>query len=244
MTMEQAQAQARGSQRGANVGAAADVHPELLAPSGQRLRPSEAAPRRPGVRVVVIDNYDSFTFNLVQYLLELGAVVDVYRNDAVEAEAVFRDRPSHILLSPGPGRPDESGVCQAISRGIIDHPIPLLGVCLGHQTLAEVHGGRVERASRIMHGKVSPVRHDGSGVFKALPSPFIATRYHSLVVVEDSLPDFLVPIARTEDGELMGLRHRDLPIFGVQFHPESIMTEHGHALLRNFLDRGSPGEGT
>ncbi len=213
------------------------AHPELLVASGERLLPGQGTSPRPGVRVVVIDNYDSFTFNLVQYLLELGAVVDVYRNDAVEAEAVFADGPSHILLSPGPGRPSESGVCQAICRGIVDTSIPLLGVCLGHQTLAEVHGATVERAGRIMHGKVSPVRHDGSGVFAALPSPFIATRYHSLVVAEASLPDFLLPIARTDDGELMGLRHRDLPIFGVQFHPESIMTEHGHALLRNFLDR-------
>ncbi len=212
--------------------------PGLLSERGQRLMPGAAAPLRAGVRVLVIDNYDSFTFNLVQYLLELGAVVDVYRNDAVAAEAVFADRPSHILLSPGPGRPEESGVCQAICRGIVDTQIPLLGVCLGHQTLAEVHGAEVARAPQIMHGKVSPVRHDGSGIFAALPSPFIATRYHSLVVAENSLPDFLLPIARTEDGELMGIRHRDLPIFGVQFHPESIMTEHGHALLRNFLDRG------
>ncbi len=213
--------------------------PGLLTERGQRLMPGSAAPLRTGVRVVVIDNYDSFTFNLVQYLLELGAVVDVYRNDAVEAEAVFLDMPSHILLSPGPGRPKESGVCQAICRGIVDTQISLLGVCLGHQTLAAVHGAVVGRAQKIMHGKVSPVSHDGSGIFAALPSPFIATRYHSLVIAEDSLPDFLLPIARTEDGELMGIRHRDLPIFGVQFHPESIMTEHGHALLRNFLDRGA-----
>lgn len=219
------------------------AYPQLLAASGERLLPSQGSLRRPGVRVVVIDNYDSFTFNLVQYLLELGATVDVYRNDTVEAEAVFADRPSHILLSPGPGRPSESGVCQAICRGIVDTSIPMLGVCLGHQTLAEVHGARVERAGRIMHGKVSPVRHDGSGVFAALPSPFIATRYHSLVVAEETLPDFLLPIARTDEGELMGLRHRDLPIFGVQFHPESIMTEHGHALLRNFLDRGAERSG-
>ena len=213
--------------------------PGLLSERGQRLMPGQAAPLRAGVRVLVIDNYDSFTFNLVQYLLELGAVVDVYRNDAVTSEAVFADRPSHILLSPGPGRPEESGVCQAICRGIVDTAIPLLGVCLGHQTLAEVHGAEVGRAPQIMHGKVSPVRHDGSGIFAALPSPFIATRYHSLVVAEESLPEFLLPIARTEAGELMGIRHRDLPIFGVQFHPESIMTEHGHALLRNFLDRGN-----
>ena len=219
--------------------------PELLSPSGDRLFPGDDAPRRPGVRVVVIDNYDSFTFNLVQYLLELGAIVDVYRNDAVTAAAVFADRPSHILLSPGPGTPAESGVCREICRMAPEGGIALLGVCLGHQTLAEVHGAQVVRADRIMHGKVSPVRHDGSGVFAALPSPFTATRYHSLVVVEESLPEFLLPIARTPEGALMGLRHRDLPIFGVQFHPESIMTEHGHALLRNFLEaRGATGEGS
>jgi anthranilate synthase component 2 len=219
--------------------------PELLSPTGSRLLPGDDAPRRPGVRVVVIDNYDSFTFNLVQYLLELGAIVDVYRNDAVTAAAVFADGPSHILLSPGPGTPAESGVCQEICRLAPEGGIPLLGVCLGHQTLAEVHGASVVRADRIMHGKVSPVRHDGSGVFAALPSPFTATRYHSLVVVEDSLPEFLVPVAHTPEGALMGLRHRDKPIFGVQFHPESIMTEHGHALLRNFLEaRAATGEGS
>lgn len=195
-------------------------------------------------RVVVIDNYDSFTFNLVQYLLELGAIVDVYRNDAITADALLDDRPSHVLLSPGPGGPDESGVCQAIARAAVDRPIPLLGVCLGHQTIGAVHGGAVVRAPRVMHGKTSRITHDGSGIFAGLPSPFIATRYHSLVVVERTLPEPFVVVARSEDGEVMALRHRELPIFGVQFHPESVLSEHGHALLGNFLGvRVAPAEG-
>lgn len=213
--------------------------PPLLAPSGQRLVP--AGPARPGCRVLVIDNYDSFTFNLVQYLLQLGATVDVYRNDAVTADQVIGDRPSHILLSPGPGTPRDSGVCQALCERLAedDAPaIPLLGVCLGHQTLCEVLGARVERAGRIMHGKLSPVLHDGTGVFAGLPSPFMATRYHSLVAIEATLPACLLPSARTDAGELMGARHVRRPLHGVQFHPESVLTEHGHALLRNFLAMG------
>ncbi len=210
--------------------------PPLLDAAGLRLLPAAGAPARPGSRVIVIDNYDSFTFNLVQYLLELGAVVEVYRNDAVTAEAVYGARPSHILLSPGPGSPRESGVCQAICEIAPARDVPVLGVCLGHQTLCEVHGATVERAGRIMHGKLSPILHDGSGVFAGLPSPFLATRYHSLVAIESTLPDFLLPVARTDAGELMAVRHRDRPIFGVQFHPESILTEHGHAILGNFLD--------
>jgi anthranilate synthase component 2 len=208
--------------------------PPLLAASGQRLRPTAGA----AGRVLVVDNYDSFTFNLVQYLLELGAVVDVYRNDAVTAEAVLADRPSHVLLSPGPGRPSDSGVCQDLCRALADPAapaIPLLGVCLGHQTLCEVHRATVERAGRIMHGKLSPIVHDGTGVFAGLPSPFMATRYHSLVALEHTLPPFLLPVARTDVGELMGVRHASRPLFGVQFHPESVLSEHGHALLINFL---------
>ena len=210
--------------------------PPLLHASGQRLRPTSASAGR---RVLVIDNYDSFTFNLVQYLLQLGAVVDVYRNDVVEAGQVLADRPSHVLLSPGPGRPEDSGVCQALCRVLADAKapaIPLLGVCLGHQTLCEVHGATVERAGRIMHGKLSPVFHDGSGVFAGLPSPYMATRYHSLVALEATLPAFLLPVARTDQDELMGVRHASRPLFGVQFHPESVLSEHGHALLRNFLE--------
>lgn len=200
---------------------------------GRRYEPPVA---REGCRVVVIDNYDSFTFNLVQYLLELGAVVDVYRNDVVTAKEVFADAPSHVLLSPGPGRPEDSGVCQELCRLAAEpgRP-PLLGVCLGHQTLCEVHGAEVVRADRIMHGKISAVEHDGTGILARVPSPFRATRYHSLVVRESSLPPFLMPIGRTPEGELMAVRHRNLPLFGVQFHPESILSEHGHRMLDNFL---------
>ncbi len=217
--------------------------PPLLTASGERLRPVVCAPVA-ARRVLVIDNYDSFTFNLVQYLLQLGAVVDVYRNDTVAAAQVLTDRPSHVLLSPGPGRPQDSGVCQALCRVLADPAapaIPLLGVCLGHQTLCEVHGATVERAGRIMHGKLSPIFHDGSGVFAGLPSPFMATRYHSLVVAEATLPAYLRPVARTDQGELMAVRHASRPLFGVQFHPESVLSEHGHALLENFLaQRAAP----
>lgn len=206
----------------------------LLAPSGQILLPVAT---RCGARVIVIDNYDSFTFNLVQYLLELGAVVEIYRNDAVDAAAVFAAQPSHVVLSPGPGSPRESGVCRAICAQALSAGIPLLGVCLGHQTLCAVLGARVERAPRVMHGKVSRISHDGSGVFEGLPSPFEATRYHSLVAVESTLPRSLRATAWAESGDLMAVAHSELPIYGVQFHPESIMTEHGHALLRNFLRR-------
>jgi anthranilate synthase/aminodeoxychorismate synthase-like glutamine amidotransferase len=189
-----------------------------------------------GPRVIVIDNYDSFTFNLVQYLLELGAVVDVHRNDAITDDEVVADAPTHVLLSPGPGRPTDSGVCQALCRRFTSaERIPLLGVCLGHQTLAEVLGGKVTVAERIMHGKVSPILHDGQGLFEGLPSPMLATRYHSLIVHEQGLPEVLVPCARTEGGELMAVRHRDRPVYGVQFHPESILSEHGHELLGRFL---------
>ncbi len=208
----------------------------LISDTGMRLSPTTSAPERPGCRVVVIDNYDSFTFNLVQYLLELGATVDIYRNDAVRAAEVINDRPSHILLSPGPGTPADSGVCQDLCRTLGEQSIPMLGVCLGHQTLCEVHGAKVVRAERIMHGKVSPVRHDDTGIFKGLPSPFQATRYHSLVVLEDTLPECLLPVAWTDADELMGVRHWAYPLYGVQFHPESIITEHGHAMLRAFLD--------
>ncbi|HWB74857.1 MAG TPA: aminodeoxychorismate/anthranilate synthase component II [Nannocystaceae bacterium] len=187
-------------------------------------------------RVVMIDNYDSFTYNLVQYLLELGAEVEVLRNDADDAAGVLARAPTHVVLSPGPGRPQDSGVCQELCRTLAQTgAVPLFGVCLGHQTLCEVLGATVHGAARIMHGKTSPIVHDGTGVFAGLPSPFLATRYHSLVADEATLPDVLVPNARTPEGELMGVRHRDLPLFGVQFHPESILTEHGHAMLATFL---------
>jgi anthranilate synthase/aminodeoxychorismate synthase-like glutamine amidotransferase len=198
-----------------------------------------AARRRAGVRVLVIDNYDSFTFNLVQYLLELGADVDVYRNDAITTAQVFADAPSHLLLSPGPGSPEDSGVCQELCRAVCDAEramLPTLGVCLGHQTLCGVHGATVQRAGRIMHGKRSAILHDGAGLYRAVPSPFQATRYHSLIVDESTLPTTLIADARTPEGELMGVRHTTRPVFGVQFHPESILTEHGHRMLANFLE--------
>ncbi|MBX7081518.1 MAG: aminodeoxychorismate/anthranilate synthase component II [Nannocystaceae bacterium] len=186
-------------------------------------------------RVVMIDNYDSFTFNLVQYLLELGAQVEVLRNDATDAAGVLARAPSHVVLSPGPGTPAESGVCRELCAVLAARgDVPLLGVCLGHQTLCEVLGGRVGGAPRIMHGKTSPIVHDGRGVFAGLPSPFLATRYHSLVGFEP-LPEVLIACAHTPQGELMGVRHVHAPLHGVQFHPESILSEHGHALLANFL---------
>jgi anthranilate synthase/aminodeoxychorismate synthase-like glutamine amidotransferase len=205
-------------------------------PGGHRYEP--ATPPGPGApRVLVIDNYDSFTFNLVQYLLELGAVVDVFRNDALTVQDAIERGPTHVLLSPGPGRPTDSGVCMDLCRLLAgDGPtIPLLGVCLGHQTLCEVHGANVVRAERIMHGKTSPVHHDGTGILARVPSPFLATRYHSLLVEEPSLPAFLLPVARAAEGELMAVRHAERPVYGVQFHPESILSEHGHHLLGNFL---------
>lgn len=208
---------------------------------GRRYRPA-AEGDASAPRVLVVDNYDSFTFNLVQYLLELGAVVDVYRNDVLVPEQVVADKPTHVLLSPGPGRPRDSGVCQSLCTTLCDGPtIPMLGVCLGHQTLCEVHGANVVVAERIMHGKTSPVHHDGSGILARVPTPFVATRYHSLIVEEPSLPDVLHPIARTDAGELMAVRHATRPVFGVQFHPESILSEHGHHMLANFLKlRGTP----
>lgn len=202
---------------------------------GTRYNPP-SPPGPSGPRVVVIDNYDSFTFNLVQYLLELGAVVVVYRNDAITADEVVALAPSHVLLSPGPGRPTDSGVCQDLCRRLVEaETIPLLGVCLGHQTLCEVHGAEVTRADRIMHGKTSPVEHDGQGVFDGLANPLTATRYHSLIVRENTLPDTLVACGRTPQGELMAVRHVSRPVHGVQFHPESILSDAGHDLLANFL---------
>ena len=184
--------------------------------------------------ITVIDNYDSFTYNLVQYLGELGAEVKVYRNDAVSADEVAAQQPSHILISPGPGSPADAGVSGEVICRLGPH-IPLLGVCLGHQCIGEVFGGQVERAPRLMHGKVSPIYHNGMDLFKGAPNPFDATRYHSLIVAEP-LPPELEITAYTREGEVMGLRHRQHPIFGVQFHPESILTEFGKQLLQNFLD--------
>ena len=189
--------------------------------------------------LLMIDNYDSFTFNLVQYLGELGQKVKVVRNDALDIAGIRALSPSHIMISPGPGTPDDSGVSLDVLRELSGE-IPVFGVCLGHQAIGQVFGGKVIRAKQIMHGKTSPVRHRGRGVFAGLPDPFEATRYHSLVVEQSSLPDCLEVTAWTEnaDGsidEIMGLRHKTLAVEGVQFHPESILTQHGHDLLRNFL---------
>ena len=192
------------------------------------------------MRLLMIDNYDSFTFNLVQYFQQLGADVRVVRNDALSVAQIAALKPDHIVISPGPGNPDQAGVSLAVIEQL-GPQIPLLGVCLGHQAIGQVFGGHVIRAGKIMHGKVSSIRHHGPGVFTGLPGGYTATRYHSLGVDKDRLPDCLEITAWTEnaDGsmeEVMGLRHRTLPIEGVQFHPESILTDHGHALLKNFLD--------
>jgi anthranilate synthase component 2 len=183
---------------------------------------------------LLIDNYDSFTYNLYHFLGELGAAVEVRRNDAIAATAAVDMGPQGIVISPGPCDPDRAGICLELIAAAAGR-VPLLGVCLGHQAIGQAFGGKVVRADAPMHGKLSSVRHDASGVFADLPSPFEATRYHSLVVERDSLPEALEITAETEDGVVMGLRHRELPIHGVQFHPESIASEHGHALLRNFL---------
>ncbi len=183
----------------------------------------------------MVDNYDSFTYNLVQYLGELGAQVDVVRNDEISAAALLDSAPDGVVISPGPGEPDAAGISIDVVRACADVRTPLLGVCLGHQSIGVAFGGRIARARSLMHGKVSSIAHDGRGVFQGLPSPFEATRYHSLVIAEDSLPAVLEVSARTPDREIMAVRHRSLSIEGVQFHPESILTLQGKALLGNFL---------
>ncbi|MDA8295287.1 MAG: aminodeoxychorismate/anthranilate synthase component II [Actinomycetota bacterium] len=188
-----------------------------------------------GSRVVVLDNYDSFVYNLVQYLGELGAEPVVVRNDALDADGLLALEPDAALISPGPGTPADAGVSAAAVRALGERRIPVLGVCLGHQTIAEVFGAQVVRADVVMHGKTSAVHHRDVGVLAGLPNPFQATRYHSLVVEPASVPEALEVTATTEDGVIMGLRHRELPIEGVQFHPESALTEAGHDLLGNFL---------
>jgi anthranilate synthase component 2 len=184
--------------------------------------------------LLMIDNYDSFTYNLVQYLGELGADVEVVRNDEVGVADVERMRPDGVVISPGPCSPSEAGISIAVIQRL-GGAVPILGVCLGHQAIGQAYGGKVVHAKSLMHGKTSPIHHSGGGVFGGLPSPFTATRYHSLAVERESLPDCLEVTAWTDDGEIMGLRHRTLAVEGVQFHPEAILTEHGHALLRNFL---------
>ena len=186
--------------------------------------------------LLLIDNYDSFTYNLVQYLGELGADVHVYRNDAITLEQIAAWEPERIVISPGPCTPNEAGISVPLIQRFATR-IPILGVCLGHQAIGQAFGGRIVRAQRVMHGKVSPVAHDGLGVFAGLPSPLTVTRYHSLAIERATMPDCLMVTATAEDdGEVMGVRHRELAVEGVQFHPEAILTEHGHALLRNFLN--------
>ena len=187
-----------------------------------------------GPRVLVIDNYDSFVYNLVQYLGELGAVPIVHRHDDISVDQIVSSEPHAVLISPGPGRPEDAGVSNAVIERLAGE-VPILGVCLGHQCIGQVFGGRVVRAPAVMHGKASLVHHDGKGVLAGLPQPFEATRYHSLVVAPDSVPEVLEVTATADDGTVMALRHRELPVEGVQFHPESILTSCGHELVANFL---------
>jgi anthranilate synthase component 2 len=186
--------------------------------------------------LLLIDNYDSFTYNLVHYLGELGAQVEIRRNDALDVQEAMAMKPAGILLSPGSRDPDQAGICLALTQAAAETRTPLMGVCLGHQTIGQVFGGKVVRCHEIVHGKMGTMKHSGKGLFGGLPSPFKATRYHSLVVDRDTLPECLEITAELEDGTIMGLQHKDLPIHGVQFHPESIASEHGHALLKNFLN--------
>ncbi|MBL4749579.1 MAG: aminodeoxychorismate/anthranilate synthase component II [Amylibacter sp.] len=186
--------------------------------------------------LLLIDNYDSFTYNLVHYLGELGTEVKVVRNDELDVQAAMALNPSAIMLSPGPCDPDQAGICLAITQAAAETKTPLIGICLGHQTIGQVFGGKVVRHSDIVHGKMGTMHHNGTSLFKGLPSPFQATRYHSLVVERGTLPDCLEITAWLEDGTIMGLAHKELPIHGCQFHPESIASEHGHAMLKNFLD--------
>ena len=188
--------------------------------------------------LLMIDNYDSFTYNLVQYFGELGQEVKVFRNDAISLSEIARLNPDYLVISPGPCAPAQAGISLAAIREFAGK-VPLLGVCLGHQSIGEAFGGRVVHAKKLMHGKVSPVQHNNVGMFRNLPNPVTCTRYHSLAVERETLPECLEITAWTDDGEIMGIRHRELAIEGVQFHPESILTEHGHAMLRNFLEQRS-----
>jgi anthranilate synthase component 2 len=187
--------------------------------------------------LLMIDNYDSFTYNLVQYFAELGEDVEVYRNDQIDVDAILRRAPSRLVISPGPCSPKEAGISVEVIKQLAGK-LPILGVCLGHQSIGYAFGGQIVRAASLMHGKTSPIHHDGRELFDGLPNPFDATRYHSLVIERDSFPASLEVTAWTDDGEIMGLRHRHLPLWGVQFHPESILTIAGKALLRNFLHLG------
>jgi anthranilate synthase/aminodeoxychorismate synthase-like glutamine amidotransferase len=192
-----------------------------------------------GARVLVIDNYDSFVYNLVQYLGELGADPVVHRHDAVTLEQMDALAPDAVLVSPGPGRPEDAGLSNAAIEHFGSLGVPVLGVCLGLQCIGQLYGAEVVRAPKVMHGKTSEIHHNGAGVFRGLPEPLTATRYHSLVVARDTVPDVLEITAESDDGLVMGLRHRELPVEGVQFHPESILTDAGHDLLRNFLEQAN-----
>jgi anthranilate synthase component II len=200
------------------------------------VRASSPETEKIGRMLLLIDNYDSFTYNLVHYLGDLGADVTVRRNDALDVQAAMAMNPAGIILSPGPCDPDQAGICLALTAAAAETGTPLLGVCLGHQTIGQAFGGKVVRCHEIVHGKMGLMHHAGQSLFAGLPSPFEATRYHSLVVERDSLPDCLEVTAWLEDGTIMGLQHRTLPIHGVQFHPESIASQHGHAMLQNFLN--------
>ncbi len=186
--------------------------------------------------LLMIDNYDSFTYNLVQYFGELGEDVRVFRNDEITLEQIGAMAPGHIVVSPGPCSPNEAGISVPVIRAFAGR-FPILGVCLGHQSIGAAFGGEIIHAKQLMHGKTSPIRHTGTGVFRGLPNPLVATRYHSLAIRRETLPECLEITAWTEDGEIMGVRHKQFDLEGVQFHPESILTEHGHDLLRNFLNR-------
>jgi anthranilate synthase component II len=194
-----------------------------------------SSPAAPPVMLLMLDNYDSFTWNLVQYLGELGAAVKVVRNDAISLDEIASLRPDHIVISPGPCTPSEAGISVPLIRRFAGR-IPILGVCLGHQAIGQAFGGRIIRAQRVMHGKMSSIVHDERGVFAGVPSPFNATRYHSLAIERASLPDVLDVTATADDGEIMAIRHREMPLEGVQFHPEAILTEHGMKVLGNFLN--------
>ncbi|MGE4611664.1 MAG: aminodeoxychorismate/anthranilate synthase component II [Paracoccaceae bacterium] len=192
--------------------------------------------------LLLIDNYDSFTYNLVHYLGELGANVEVKRNDEMDVQAAMRMNPTAIMLSPGPCDPDQAGICLPLVHAAAETGMPLIGICLGHQTIGQAFGGNVVRCHEIVHGKMGTMHHTGKGLFKGLPTPFEATRYHSLIVDRDTLPDSLEITAELEDGTIMGLQHKELPIHGLQFHPESIASEHGHAMLKNFLEIAGGGK--
>ena len=185
--------------------------------------------------IILIDNYDSFTYNVVQYLSELGADLTIYRNDDMTVESIVKQKPDAIVLSPGPGRPENAGMMNGLVKAIKGN-VPILGICLGHQSVAQVLGATIGYAPVLMHGKTSEIHHDGSSLFADIPNPFVATRYHSLVLERESLPEELIVSAWTDDNVIMGIRHKSLPIFGVQFHPESIMTPDGKTILKNFLE--------